>query len=80
MFLNHISYIIKIWLFFELINWLTYLFVYINITSPKINSIKKKDMQKIIQNIDELTIDEIKYMIKGCILFVKRRLKKISVF
>lgn len=63
--------IIKFWSILELINWIIYLIIYINILTPRFLYIKNKDTEKIIERIDKLTKDEIEYIIKGCILYDK---------
>ena len=69
--LGYLFLFIKIWLWIELINWLTYLFIYINIISPKFMKYKEVDTIKIIEKLDKLNKDEIEYIIKGCIVYDK---------
>jgi pimeloyl-ACP methyl ester carboxylesterase len=63
--------IIKYWLLFELINWFTYLFIYIKIVSPKFLKYKENDTIKIIERIDKLSKKEIEYIISGSIIYDK---------
>ena len=70
MLLNSLFFI-KIWLFFELINWLNYLFMYINIISPKFKKFKEGDTLNIINRLDKLTKEEIEYVIAGCAVYDK---------
>jgi hypothetical protein len=62
---------IKYWSIVELINWLIYLYVYINILTPRYLYFKNKDTDKIIERIDKLTKNEVEYVIKGCIIYDK---------
>jgi p-aminobenzoyl-glutamate transporter AbgT len=50
---------LKYWLFFEIINWITYLFIYIKIISPRFLKYKESDTLKIIERIDKLNKSEI---------------------
>ena len=70
MLLNFI-FVVKIWLFFELINWINYLLMYINIISPKFKRFKDGDTLNIINRLDKLTKEEIEYVIAGCIVYDK---------
>jgi pimeloyl-ACP methyl ester carboxylesterase len=63
--------IIKYWLILELINWLTYLFMYIKIISPKFLKFKENDTIKIIERIDKLNKNEIEHIIAGCMIYDK---------
>jgi pimeloyl-ACP methyl ester carboxylesterase len=78
MLLNILLYI-KYWLFLELINWLTYLYIYINITGPKFMKMKEKDTYNIIKRLDKLSKEEIEYVIKGCIIYDKFNHKSIDI-
>ena len=69
--INNIILFIKYWLLLELINWFTYLFIYIKITSPKFMYYKQKDTDSIINRIDKLSKDELEYVLKGCIVYDK---------
>lgn len=71
MIIIKLIYFLKYWLIIELINWLTYLVIYINIISPKFMKYKEIDTYKIIERIDKLTKDEIEYVIAGCIVYDK---------
>ena len=63
--------IFKYWLIFELINWFTYLFMYIKIISPKFLKYKENDTIKIIERIDKLNKNEIEHIIGGCVIYDK---------
>lgn len=63
--------IIKYLLFFELINWFMYLFIYIQIISPKFLKYKEDDTIKIIERIDKLCKNELEYIIAGCVIYDK---------
>lgn len=71
MFVKYFFLFLKIWLVFEFINWMTYLFIYINIISPKFMKYKEVDTIKIIEKIDKLSKEEIEYVIGGCIIYDK---------
>jgi pimeloyl-ACP methyl ester carboxylesterase len=62
---------LKYWLFFEIINWITYLFIYIKIISPRFLKYKESDTLKIIERIDKLNKSEIEHIICGCIVYDK---------
>ncbi len=55
----------------EVINWFAYLFVYVNLITPRFLYYKNKDTEKIINRLDKLSKDELEYVIKGCILYDK---------
>ena len=61
----------KIWLFLELLNWFAYLFIYINIISPKFMKYKEIDKKKIIERLDKLSKNELEYMIRSCVIYNK---------
>lgn len=63
--------IIKYWFIIELINWFTYLFMYIKIISPKFLKYKENDTNKIIERIDKLNKNEIEHIIGGCVIYDK---------
>jgi pimeloyl-ACP methyl ester carboxylesterase len=63
--------ILKYWLILELINWITYLFMYIKIISPKFLKFKENDTIKIIERIDKLNKHEIEHIIGGCVIYDK---------
>ena len=63
--------IIKYWLVLELINWFTYLFMYVKIISPKFIKYKENDTIKIIERIDKLNASEIEHIISGCVIYDK---------
>lgn len=63
--------IVKYWLILELINWITYLFMYIKIISPKFLKFKENDTIKIIERIDKLNKNEIEHIIAGCVIYDK---------
>lgn len=63
--------IIKYWLIGELVNWITYLFIYIKIISPRFLKFKKYDTIKIIERIDKLNKNEIEHIISGCVTYNK---------
>lgn len=69
--INLILKFIKYWLIVELINWLSYLFVYVKIISPKFLKYKENDTIKIIERIDKLTKNELEHIISGCIVYNK---------
>lgn len=71
MFYNLIINLIKLWLILEIINWTNYLFMYINIISPKFKKYKEGDTKNIIERIDKLLKDEIEYVIAGCVVYDK---------
>jgi pimeloyl-ACP methyl ester carboxylesterase len=71
MFTNNLFYFLKIWLIFELINWFTYILIYVNIINPKFVEFKEVDTYNIIDRIDKLTKDEIEYVIGGCVTYDK---------
>ena len=75
---NNIFFIINIWLILELCNWFLYLLIYVNIANPKLMKLKEEDIQKIIKRIDDLTKDEIEYVLKGCIIYDKKNHKSID--
>lgn len=63
--------IIKYWLFAEFINWMSYLFIYIKIISPRFLKFKENDTIKIIERIDRLDKNEIEHIICGCVVYNK---------
>jgi pimeloyl-ACP methyl ester carboxylesterase len=63
--------IIKYWLIAEFINWITYLFLYVKIISPKFLKYKENDTIKIIERIDRLNKNEIEHIISGCVVYNK---------
>ena len=63
--------IIKYWLIIEFINWITYLFMYVKIISPKFLKFKENDTIKIIERIDKLNKNEIEHIIAGCVIYDK---------
>lgn len=69
--------ILKYLSIFELINWLIYLLIYVNILTPRYLYIKNKDTEKIIKRIDKLTKSELEYVIKGCIVYDKNSHEEI---
>lgn len=71
MFLSYIISCLKIWLLIEIINWIGYLFIYINIIEPKFTKFKQIDTLKIINRLDKLNKDEIKHIITGCVVYNK---------
>ena len=71
MMLKYIFLFLKIWILLEFINWFTYLFIYINIISPKFMKFKKIDTIKIIERVDKLNKEEIEHIIGGCIIYDK---------
>lgn len=77
MILNMLIFI-KYWLILEFINWLTYLYIYMNVASPKFMKMKEKDTYNIIKRIDKLSKDEIEYVIKGCIIYDKYNHKNVD--
>lgn len=62
---------IKYFLIIEFINWLSYLFIYIQILSPKFLKYSDIDTIKIIKSIEQLNKNEIEYVIEGCIFYNK---------
>ena len=71
MFYRYLLLFLKLWLVLEFINWFTYLLIYINIISPKFMKFKEVDTHNIIDRIDKLTKEELKYVIGGCIIYNK---------
>lgn len=71
MYLKYFLFISKIWLLIELFNWMTYLYIYINIISPKFMKFKEGDTLKIIDRIDKLNKEEIEHIIGGCVIYDK---------
>lgn len=71
MFFCDFIFFIKIWLMFEILNWMTYLYIYTNIISPKFMKYKEADTTNIIKRIDRLEKDEIEHVIGGCIVYDK---------
>lgn len=63
--------IIKYWLIAEFVNWLSYLFIYIKIISPRFLKYKETDTIKIIERIDRLNKNEIEHIISGCVVYNK---------
>lgn len=63
--------LIKYWSILELINWILYLIIYINILTPRFLYIKQKDTEKIIERVDKLELNELVYVIKCCIIYNK---------
>lgn len=55
----------------ELINWFYYLYIYINIITPRFIYYKNKDTEKIIERIHKLSSCEIVNVLKGCIMYNK---------
>lgn len=70
---------LKIWILIEFINWISYLFVYINIISPKFMEFKEVDTLNIIKRIDKLSKDEIEHVIAGCIIYDKIEHRNINI-
>ncbi len=62
---------LKYWAFIELINWFVFLYIYVNILTPRYLYFKNKDTEKIIKRIDKLTKNEIEYVLTGCIIYDK---------
>lgn len=71
MILKYFFIFLKIWILIEFINWFTYLFIYINIISPKFMKFKEVDTIKIIERVDKLSKEEIEHIIGGCIIYDK---------
>jgi len=71
MFCNYLIFFFKLWLVLEFLNWIAYLFIYINIISPKFMEFKEADTQNIIGRIDKLTKEEIEYVVGGCVIYDK---------
>lgn len=63
--------LIKYWLIAEFINWITYLFIYVKIISPRFLKFKEYDTFKIIERIDKLSKSEIEHIIGGCVIYDK---------
>ena len=63
--------IIKYWLIAELVNWLTYVFIYVKIISPRFLKYKENDTVKIIERVDRLNKNEIEHIISGCVVYNK---------
>lgn len=63
--------LLKYWMVLELFNWLSYLFMYIKIISPKFMRFKENDTIKIIERIDKLNKSEIEHIIGGCVIYDK---------
>jgi len=70
--LDYLIWFINYWIIIELLNWFIYLLIYINITQPRFQYYKSKDIENTIQRIDKLTKNEIEYVIKGCIAYDKK--------
>lgn len=75
--LDNMFILLKYWMIVELINWFVYLYIYINIITPRFLYYKNKDTEKIINRVDKLTKDEIEYVIKGCIMYDKSTHEKL---
>ncbi len=75
--LDNIILFLKYWMLIELFNWFIYLYIYINIITPRFLYYKNKDTEKIINRIDKLTKEEVEYVLKGCILYDKNSHNKI---
>lgn len=69
--LEELIYFLKYWSILELINWFIYLYIYINLISPKFMYYKNKDTEKIIQRINKLSKTELEYILKGSIAYDK---------
>lgn len=69
--LNIFFVILKYWLIAEFFNWMSYLFIYIKIISPKFLKYKENDTIKIIERIDKLNKNEIEHIIAGCVIYDK---------
>ncbi len=57
------SILLRFWLFLELVNWIVYLVIYINILTPRYLYLKNKDTEKIIKRIDKLSKNELEFVI-----------------
>ncbi len=68
----------RFWLILELINWMVYLIIYINILTPRYLYLKNKDTEKIIKRIDKLSKNELEFVIKGCIIYNKNKHQSIQ--
>ncbi len=74
-----ISQLIRGWLLLELLNWLIYLIIYINILTPRYLFLKNQDTDKIIKRIDKLSVTDLEYIIKGCIIYNKENHVDVTV-
>ncbi len=72
------SILLRFWLFLELVNWIVYLVIYINILTPRYLYLKNKDTEKIIKRIDKLSKNELEFVIKGCIIYDKNKHENIQ--
>jgi len=77
-FSQQIQLFINIWLSLELINWLMYLIMYMKIINPNSLYFNKKDINKVIDKIDNLDEIELEHMIKGSIVYDKQYHKIID--
>lgn len=68
----------RFWLILELVNWIVYLIIYINILTPRYLYLKNKDTEKIIKRIDKLSKSELEFVIKGCIIYNKNKHQSIQ--
>jgi hypothetical protein len=79
MFIRYFLIFIKIWLFIELINWIAYLLIYVNIISPKFMKFKEVDTLKIIERFDKLSKEELEHIIGGCVIYNKISHENVDV-
>jgi pimeloyl-ACP methyl ester carboxylesterase len=79
MFIKYFFIFIKLWLFIEFINWFAYLFIYINIISPKFMKFKEVDTLKIIERFDKLNKEELEHIIGGCVIYNKISHENVDV-
>lgn len=54
-------------MYFELINWIYYLYIYSRIIAPRFTKFKNTDIENIIKRINKLKVSEIEYILNGCI-------------
>ena len=74
----NIQLISKIWISFELINWMIYLFMYMKIINPNSLYFNKSDINKVIGKFDKLDKYELEHIIKGSIVYDKINHTKID--
>jgi len=79
MFIINLLVYLKIWLILELVNWISYLIIYINIVNPKYMEFKEIDTQNIINRVDKLKKEELKHIIGGCIIYNKITHSEVNI-
>lgn len=75
---QYIQLISNLWIFFELINWIIYLYMYIKIINPSTLYLNKQDVNKVVNKLDKLDKFDLEHIIKGSIVYDKSNHKSID--